>query len=147
MSIFSASSNKIRVKRKPPVYSSNKKFNTSDKSTGNKTDSGSTSKKSHILTCGKPVNFTHFDHLQGIAERHTHPSFPEPEVALIFKKKNKSGNQEVNMNELEKKLWKAKKEVNINQNCCSLLLVNLYTIIISLAVFVHFNWQVSSYTL
>lgn len=105
-----ASSNKIRVKRKPPVYSSNKKFNTSDKTASNKTDSGSTSKKSHVLTCGKPVNFTHFDHLQGIAERHTHPSFPEPEVALIFKKKNKSGNHEVNMNDLEKKLRKAKKE-------------------------------------
>ena len=29
---------------------------------------------------------TQFDHLEGISKRHQHPLFPEPEVALIFKK-------------------------------------------------------------
>ena len=104
------------MKRKPTVYSSNKKLNTTNKTGSNKTDSGSSSKKGPVLTCGKPVNFTQFDHLKGIADRDSHPSFPEPEVAHIFKKKTKSGSQEVNLNELEKKLRKAKKEVKVIQN-------------------------------
>ncbi len=38
------------------------------------------------LSCGKPVLESPFDHLEGISGRRKHPLFPEPEVALIFKK-------------------------------------------------------------
>jgi hypothetical protein len=96
----------------PTAYSPSKKtLNTSTKASSSKAQSASGSKKNSVLNCGKPVNFTQFDHLRGIADRHSHPSIPEPEVALIFKKKSKTGSQEVDMNELEKKLRKTKKEV------------------------------------
>ena len=65
-----------------------------------------------MLDCGKPVNETQFDNLRGIAARHTHPHIPEPEVAMIFNKK-KGRSSDVDMNELEKRLWKAKKEVSL----------------------------------
>ena len=39
-----------------------------------------------MLTCGEPPEFTAYDFLPGIAQRHSHPSFPEPEVAMIFRK-------------------------------------------------------------
>ena len=73
-------------------------------------------KKKHILDCGKAVNFTQFDHLRGIASRKNHPHIPEPEVAMIFKKKG-SKHAEVDMTELEKKLKKSKKEVSIDSSC------------------------------
>eukprot|EP00794_Sanderia_malayensis_P015411 gene15411-16985_t len=38
------------------------------------------------LTCGTAVLQSPYDHLEGIAKRGQHPLFPEPEVALIFKK-------------------------------------------------------------
>lgn len=38
------------------------------------------------LTCGEPVEFTVYDFLQGIARRKEHRPYPEPEVAMIFKK-------------------------------------------------------------
>jgi len=38
------------------------------------------------LRCGDPVNETSIDHLDGIAARFNHPSYPEPEVALLFRK-------------------------------------------------------------
>lgn len=41
--------------------------------------------QSSILTCGEPPQFTAYDFLSGIAQRHSHPSFPEPEVAMIFR--------------------------------------------------------------
>ena len=69
-------------------------------------------KKKHVLDCGKPVNFTQLDHLRGIASRKSHQHIPEPEVAMIFKKKG-SKHAEVDMAELEKKLKKSKKEVSI----------------------------------
>ena len=53
-----------------------------------------------------------FDHLRGIANRKDHPPIPEPEVAMIFKKKG-SKSSEVDMNDLERKLRKAKKEVSV----------------------------------
>ena len=37
------------------------------------------------INCGPPVSETKFDYLPGIANRRKSPSFPEPEVALIFK--------------------------------------------------------------
>lgn len=38
------------------------------------------------LTCGEPVIETPIDHLEGIAERFSHPVSSEPEVALLFRK-------------------------------------------------------------
>ncbi|CAB4062568.1 unnamed protein product [Lepeophtheirus salmonis] len=38
-----------------------------------------------VLDCGKPVNFTYYDHLNGIHNRQHHPHIPEPDVALYFK--------------------------------------------------------------
>lgn len=34
------------------------------------------------LNCGKSANFTHFDELDGIAQRFSHPISPEPEVTF-----------------------------------------------------------------
>jgi hypothetical protein len=36
------------------------------------------------LDCGRPVNFTYYDHLMGIANRALHPRVPEPDVATSF---------------------------------------------------------------
>lgn len=68
-----------------------------------------TQKKKKELSCGKPVNHTQYDHLRGIANRNEHGHIPEPEVALIFKKKG-SKNSHVDINELEEKLKKMKKD-------------------------------------
>lgn len=38
------------------------------------------------LTCGPSVNETFYDHLEGIANREYHPTFMEPDVAMLFKK-------------------------------------------------------------
>lgn len=61
------------------------------------------------LDCGKAVNFTYYDNLVGVARRHRHPNVPEPQVALIFTKK-KNGVTEFDINTLEKRLKKAKRE-------------------------------------
>ncbi|XP_029037576.1 uncharacterized protein LOC117602496 [Osmia lignaria lignaria] len=62
-----------------------------------------------ILDCGKPVNFTYYDNLLGIANRDKHPLVPEPNVALMFKK-NGGKTMEVDIDLLEKRLIKAKRE-------------------------------------
>ena len=72
-----------------------------------KTDSKSSKK---LLTCGKPANFTQYDHLRGITHRGEHPHIPEPEVAIMFRKKG-AKSSEVDMTELESKLRKLKKQV------------------------------------
>lgn len=41
--------------------------------------------KDEELDCGKPVNFTYYDHLVGIQNRASHPHIPEPDVASTFK--------------------------------------------------------------
>lgn len=74
------------------------------------TTSASSVKSKKSLTCGKAVNSTQYDHLRGIANRHEHPHIPEPEVAMIFRKKG-SRSSEVDLNELEEKLLRLKKEV------------------------------------
>ncbi|XP_047111478.1 uncharacterized protein LOC124788289 [Schistocerca piceifrons] len=61
------------------------------------------------LDCGKPVNFTYYDNLVGVANRHNHPHVPEPQVSLIFKKRS-TKNIEFDVNALERKLKKAKRE-------------------------------------
>ena len=35
-----------------------------------------------VLDCGKPVNFTYYDHLVGIQNRASHLHIPEPEVQI-----------------------------------------------------------------
>lgn len=66
------------------------------------------------LDCGKAVNYTFYDHLVGVARRHRHPNVPEPQVALVFTKKKhyKNGDSvtELDINMLEKRLKKAKRE-------------------------------------
>ena len=78
--------------------------------TSSNTMSTSSVKSKKVLTCGKAVNSTQYDHLRGIANRHEHPHIPEPEVAMIFRKKG-SRSSEVDLNELEEKLLRLKKEV------------------------------------
>lgn len=66
-------------------------------------------KKKTSLTCGKTANYTQYDHLRGITNRSEHPHIPEPEVAIMFRKKG-SKNSDVDMNELETRLKKLKKQ-------------------------------------
>lgn len=63
-----------------------------------------------ILDCGKPVNFTYYDNLIGVANRNKHPLVPEPSVALMFKKNNGKA-IDVDIDLLERRLKKAKREV------------------------------------
>ncbi|XP_060816040.1 uncharacterized protein LOC132907201 [Bombus pascuorum] len=62
-----------------------------------------------ILDCGKPVNFTYYDNLPGVANRDKLPLVPEPNVALMFKK-NGGKTMDVDIDLLEKRLMKAKRE-------------------------------------
>lgn len=71
--------------------------------------SSSTSDQDEVLDCGKAVNFTYYDNLVGVNNRHNHPHVPEPQVALIFKKKS-SKNNDFDVDALERKLKKAKRE-------------------------------------
>jgi len=91
-----------------PTVDKNISHNNGKKTTSSEKPSG-TKKKKNGLDCGKPVNLTEYDNLRGIANRHNHPHIPEPEVAMIFRKKG-SKNTEVDMNELEKRLKKTRKE-------------------------------------
>ncbi|KAK3104806.1 hypothetical protein FSP39_010574 [Pinctada imbricata] len=89
----------------------NRKANDKEKSVHGVQQSEHSEKKQPSLTCGKPANETQYDHLRGITNRNEHSHIPEPEVALIFKKKgNKNSQITVDVNELEEKLRKAKKE-------------------------------------
>ncbi|KAI4504679.1 hypothetical protein M0802_000229 [Mischocyttarus mexicanus] len=60
-----------------------------------------------ILDCGKPVNYTYYDNLTGVANRNNHPLVPEPNVALMFKKSN---GKAIDVDLLERRLKKAKRE-------------------------------------
>ena len=51
----------------------------------NSTDTTAVGAYNPGVNCGPPVAETKFDYLPGIANRKEHASFPEPEVALIFK--------------------------------------------------------------
>uniref|UniRef100_A0A182F9W4 TPR_REGION domain-containing protein n=1 Tax=Anopheles albimanus TaxID=7167 RepID=A0A182F9W4_ANOAL len=82
---------------------------TSGKSFKSKTKSQSA--ESDELDCGKPVNFTYYDDLIGIAQRYNHPDVPEPEVAYLFlKKKGYKSFKNFNIDALERRLRKAKSE-------------------------------------
>uniref|UniRef100_A0A2M4BQI1 Putative calmodulin-binding protein n=1 Tax=Anopheles marajoara TaxID=58244 RepID=A0A2M4BQI1_9DIPT len=70
-----------------------------------------TAAESEELDCGKPVNFTYYDDLIGIAQRYNHPAVPEPEVAYLFlKKKGYKSFKNFNIDALERRLRKAKSE-------------------------------------
>ena len=60
------------------------------------------------LTCGTPVNETFYDHLEGIANREYHPTFVEPDVALIFKKNDV---EDIDLGLIESNLKRAIEEV------------------------------------
>jgi len=62
-----------------------------------------------VLDCGKPVNFTYYDHLVGIQNRASHLHIPEPEVANLFKKKSKKGS-DIDIDAIERRLKKSKRE-------------------------------------
>lgn len=69
------------------------------------------------LDCGKPVNFTYYDNLVGILNRHRHPIVPEPQAIHYFTKYGKDGKTKADVDDfdidaLERKLKKAKKEVS-----------------------------------
>ena len=61
-----------------------------------------------MLTCGEPPEFTPYDFLPGIAQRHSHPPFPEPEVAMIFRKSD--SDTAVDLFEVEMRLRAAVEE-------------------------------------
>ncbi|KAG8224221.1 hypothetical protein J437_LFUL002677 [Ladona fulva] len=90
--------------------------NTSDQEKPNNSNKENYTSTSNIddegdeyLDCGKSANFTYYDHLVGVANRHSHPHAPEPQISLIFRKKS-SKSVEFDINALERKLKKAKKE-------------------------------------
>lgn len=67
-----------------------------------------------VLDCGKPVNFTFYDNLVGVLNRNRHPSVPEPQAILYFNKnfgRLKNDLDEIDIDALERKLKKAKREV------------------------------------
>ncbi|XP_070561475.1 tetratricopeptide repeat protein 17-like [Ptychodera flava] len=68
------------------------------------------------LQCGEPAVKTDYDHLEGIRRRHSHPNFPEPEVAMIFKK---TEGDQIDMNSLETTL-----KQNIQHHPSSLSVLN-----------------------
>lgn len=94
-----------RVNNKTSVFQSGWNSKTSASETTNQV----VRESDEYLDCGKSVNFTYYDNLVGVANRHNHPHVPEPQVAMIFKKKG-TKNTEFDVNALERKLKKAKRE-------------------------------------
>lgn len=70
-----------------------------------------TQKKKKELSCGKSVNYIKYDYLRGIVNRNEYGYIFELEVVFIFKKKG-SKNFYVDINELEEKFKKMKKDVS-----------------------------------
>ena len=68
-----------------------------------------------ILNCGEPVESTDYDFLEGIARRDEHPSYPEPEVAMIFKRMETD--TAVDLFEVELALRRAYMEVSVMCMC------------------------------
>lgn len=64
-----------------------------------------------VLDCGKPVNFTYYDYLIGVAQRFNHPLIPEPDVAYLFlKNKDEKSLKSFDISLLEKRLKRARKD-------------------------------------
>ena len=69
------------------------------------------SAKDEELDCGKPVNFTYYDHLVGIQNRASHPHIPEPDVASSFRSLvGKSAKATSDIDLIERKLKKFKRD-------------------------------------
>lgn len=63
------------------------------------------------LDCGKSVNFTHYDHLVGVSNRRSHPALvPETHAGLVFRRRGDRASDTVDLNLLEKKLRRSKRE-------------------------------------
>ncbi|XP_055534146.1 uncharacterized protein LOC129723760 [Wyeomyia smithii] len=86
-------------------------FRASPESTSRSQEEAKVSAEADLLTCGKPVNFTHYDDLVGVAQRYEHNPSPEPEVAYLFlKRKAGQSLEHFNIDALERRLRRAKKE-------------------------------------
>ena len=83
--------------------------------------SSSTTPYATPLTCGDSVEFTVYDFLSGIARRKEHRPYPEPEVAMIFKKSD--SDTAVDLVEVEMTLRKAYVEVRTGAKGETLTLV------------------------
>lgn len=73
------------------------------------------------MTCGKPVEYTSYDFLEGVARRNELSMHPEPEVAMVFKKT--TDDQSVDLIEVEKLLRKLLTKVS--EHLC-IVLVCMY---------------------
>ncbi len=74
-------------------------------------DSVNNDAKDEELDCGKPVNFTYYDHLVGIQTRASHPHIPEPDVASTFRQlvgKSTKATHDIDL--IERKLKKYKRD-------------------------------------
>lgn len=78
------------------------------------------------MTCGKPVEYTSYDFLEGVARRNELSMHPEPEVAMVFKKT--TDDQSVDLIEVEKLLRKLLTKVS--EHLCTVLLVCMYMVIV-----------------
>ena len=76
-----------------------------------------------ILSCGDPVESTDYDFLEGMARRHEHPSYPEPEVAMIFKRSE--ADTSVDLFEVELALRRAYQEVYTYRLYCLIVLYHI----------------------
>ncbi|KAJ8681676.1 hypothetical protein QAD02_017468 [Eretmocerus hayati] len=62
----------------------------------------------YVLDCGKPVNFTYYDNLIGVANRDKHAPVPEPAAALAFSRDENLADFDIDL--LERRLRRAKSE-------------------------------------
>ncbi|GJQ84069.1 hypothetical protein Trydic_g10527 [Trypoxylus dichotomus] len=62
------------------------------------------------LDCGKPVNYTYYDNLVGVLNRHRHPNVPEPQIALILARPRGNKLSEADIDFLERKLRRVRRE-------------------------------------
>ena len=72
-------------------------------------------KYNSTLNCLPFVNITQYDHLRGIINRFSLQLHPEPEVAMIFRKKGAKGSAgEIKLAQLESRLSENKEKVSKN---------------------------------
>ena len=71
------------------------------------------------LTCGEPAQYTTIDHLEGIASRFYYPVYPEPAVALLFRK-NEFGTAQLDV--IESNMQDALNNVSVSSFLCIVLI-------------------------
>jgi len=76
------------------------------------------------LACKDHANETVYDFLEGVAMRRRHKAYPEPEVAMIFKKEPTDNS--IDLTEVEASLQKAIKQVKYS----NILLATLHYVVI-----------------